>query len=183
MVNYFNSQHNSSRLMKSLTPFPWPDVQSDFELHRHGKILVRESSSCFGFQIAASNPVPHPTLYFALHQEPSGAANKPVQFGVRIDLESGEIWDMANRSGVIGTLDCEALQSDLISHPLSLRWEVEHTGSVLIPRLHIGHEEWLYPSLLFPGECHFVATTGHNLRGTPTSTVFSPGYVWCQDHI
>jgi hypothetical protein len=36
---------------------------------------------------------------------------------------------------------------------------------------------------LFPGECHFVATTGHNLQGACTSSLFSPGYVWCQDKL
>ena len=184
MVNY-SKLETSPRThlypMNTLDSTPWPEVQAGFELHHHGKILVRECTNWFGFQISASNPVPHPSLYFTLHQEPS--TPNPVQFGVRVDLETGEIWDIANKCGVIGCLEQGLWPKSDDPYPITLRWEVEHTGSVLIPRLHIGDEEWLYPSLLFPGESHFVATTGHNLEGSSTSALFSPGYVWCQDRL
>jgi hypothetical protein len=168
--------------MKSSIATPWLSTQSDFSTSCHGKIRVRQCSTSFGFQIHACNPLPHPTLVFALSQvvEPGG---KSVQFAVRVDLESGEIWDIANSTGVIGWLDRELWPSVTEEYPLVLRWEVEHTGSALIPRLLIGEEEWLYPSVLFPGEATFSAVTGHNLAGATMRDVFSPGYVWCQDRL
>ena len=169
--------------MKTLPNSTWPELHADFSLHNHGKILVSASTNWFGFQISACNPIPHPSLYFTLHQENVSPGVKPVQFGVLVDFETGEIWDIANRSGVIGCLEQSLWPNSEEAYPITLRWEIEHTGNVLIPRLNIGDEEWLYPSLLFPGDCHFVATTGHNLPDEPTSTVFSPGYVWCQDSI
>ena len=168
--------------MKSpAAPF-WPNLQRDFSTHCHGRILIRECSSHFGFQIHAANSVPHPTLVFALTQAPE-TKRKAVQFAVKVDLESGEIWDIANRTGVIGWLDSDLWPSVTEDYPLILRWEVEHTGDALIPRLMIGQEEWLYPSVLFPGESTFVATTGHNLTDVEMRDVFSPGYVWCQDRL
>lgn len=168
--------------MKSSVASPWLSTQSDFSTGGHGKIRVRQCSTSFGFQIHARNPVPHPTLVFALSQVPE-AGGKIVQFAVRVDLESGEIWDIANNTGVIGWLDRELWPSVMDEYPLVLRWEVEHTGSALIPRLLVGEEEWLYPSVLFPGEATFTAVTGHNLAGAQMRDVFSPGYVWCQDRL
>ena len=169
--------------MKTFAAPSWPDLKGEFHLHHHGKIQVRERTSWFGFQIRASNPVPHPSLIFTLHQEPLTSNRKPVKFGVRVDLETGEIWDIANKSGVIGSLDRDLWPKEGGKFPITLRWELEHTGHVLIPRLHVGDEEWLYPSLLFPGDCHFVAMTGHDLDDVQNDDVFSPGYVWCQDSL
>jgi hypothetical protein len=168
--------------MKSPTISHWPISKSDFSTHCHGKIRVRECSTSFGFQIYAANPVPHPRLIFALSQAPE-AGRKAVQFAVKVDLETGEIWDVANKTGVIGWLDRELWPSVTEEYPLVLRWEIEHTGSALIPRLVIGEEEWLYPSVLFPGEAIFAAVTGHDLPEVAMRSVFSPGYVWCQDRL
>lgn len=166
-----------STIASSLTP-----KQSDFSTRCHGKIRVHERTSSFGFQIYAANPLPHPALIFALSQAPK-AGGKAVQFAVKVDMESGEIWDVANHSGIIGWLDRALWPSATEEFPLVLRWEIEHTGGALIPRLMIGEEEWLYPSVLFPGEAAFAAVTGHNLPGVEMRQVFSPGYVWCQDRL
>jgi hypothetical protein len=168
--------------MKSPAASSWPQLQRDFSTHCHGKIRIRECTSHFGFQIHAANAVPHPTLVFALTQTPE-SKRKGVQFAVKVDLETGEIWDVANRTGVIGWLDHDLWPNVTEDYPLILRWEVEHTGDALIPRLMIGQEEWLYPAVLFPGESTFVATTGHNLTDVEMREVFSPGYVWCQDRL
>jgi hypothetical protein len=145
-------------------------------------VKVRQCTTSFGFQIYAAKPIPHPSLIFAVSQG-RVPGRKAVQFAVKVDLESGEIWDVANDTGVIGWLDRDLWPSATEEFPLVLRWEIEHTGSALIPRLTIGEEEWLYPSVLFPGESTFAAVTGHNLAGSEMTDVFSPGYVWCQDRL
>ena len=64
-----------------------------------------------------------------------------------------------------------------------MRWEVERSGSALIPRLHVGDEEILYPSQLFPDDAVFVAFSGHDLEEVDPRAIFSPGYLWCQDRL
>ncbi|MFZ4763514.1 MAG: hypothetical protein ACOYMN_01070 [Roseimicrobium sp.] len=168
--------------MKSPAVQTWLAAQGDFSVHFHGKVRVRQCTNWFGFQIRARLSLTRPSLVFALSQLAEGT-RKPVQFGVRVDLDSGEIWDVANQTGVIGWLDRDLWPNGEEEFPLLLRWEVEHTGRALIPRLQIGAEEWLYPSVLFPGEASFSAMTGHTLRGAEQHEVFSPGYVWCQDKL
>lgn len=168
--------------MKSTVASSWPSKLADFSTRCHGRIRVRDCTSSFGFQIHAANPLPHPVLVFALSQAPE-IGRAAVQFAVKVDLESGEIWDVANNTGVIGWLDRELWPSLTEDYPLVLRWEIEHTGGALIPRLVIGDEEWLYPSILFPGEAMFAAVAGHDLAETDMKDVFSPSYVWCQDRL
>lgn len=168
--------------MKSSIASIWPATQRDFSTRCHGKVRIRECTTSFGFQIHAANPMQHPQLIFALTQAPE-AGKKSVQFAVKVDLESGEIWDVGNGTGVIGWLDRELWPSVTEEYPLVLRWEIEHTGSALIPRLVVGEEEWLYPSVLFPGEAIFSAVSGHNLPGMDMRDLYSPGYVWCQDRL
>ena len=169
--------------MKSSVASPWPALQNDFETRCHGRIRVKDCTTSFGFQIHAANPLPHPSLIFALSQGYEPGVTKTVKFAVKVDLDTGEIWDVANNTGVIGWLDRELWPSEADEYPLTLRWEIEHVGEALIPRLVIGEEEWLYPSVLFPGEATFSATTGHNMSEVEMKDVFSPGYVWCQDRL
>jgi hypothetical protein len=166
-------------MISSPTP-TWLAPHSHFSMREHGRIRVSDGTDWFGFQIRASNLIVHPSLIFALAAEGAG---KTAHFAVRIDLDTGEISDVANNSGVIGWLEQDLWPSSDEEYPLLFRWEVEHRGGALIPRLQIGDEEWLYPSVLFPGEAHFTATAGHNLDEAEMSSVFSSGYVWCQDRI
>ena len=169
--------------MKALTISAWPDLKGQFNIDEHGKIRVRKCTSWFGFQIRARNSVPHPALLFALLHQNVNEKSADVMFGVRVDLENGEISDIANHTGIIGTLEEDLWPNHEEEFPIMMRWEVEHTGDALIPRLHIGSEEWLYPSVLFPGDSNFIATTGQDRDQAVSSSVFSPGYVWCQDRL
>ncbi len=169
--------------MRTLDLPTWPEIHDLKNQQSHGKINVQERTLSFGFQIHARTPIPPPSIVFTLSQI-SGETNRaPVKFGIRVDFESGEIWDIANKSGVLGFLEKDFWPSQEGEYPIALRWEVEHTGHVLIPRLIIGDEEWLYPSLLFPGNSEFIAMSGHDMEDTDNSAVFSAGYVWCQDRI
>lgn len=170
--------------MKLPSDTPWSPASTlrDVSAQCHGRIRVRCCTRNFGFEIRACNPVSHPSLVFALVED-SRASQHPVQFAVRVDLESGEIWDIANNTGVIGWLELDDWKSASEEHPLVLRWEIERAGDALIPRLQIGDEEWLYPSVLFSGDAPFAALSGHDVEGLAHREVFSPGYVWCQDRI
>ncbi|HSI62895.1 MAG TPA: hypothetical protein VLE43_07240 [Candidatus Saccharimonadia bacterium] len=170
--------------MKLPSDSPWPSATTscDVSAQCHGRIRVRYCTKSFGFEIRACNPVSHPSLVFALVEDSRGRQN-PVQFAVRVDLESGEIWDIANNTGVIGWLERDLWPSSEEEYPLVLRWEIERAGDALIPRLQIGDEEWLYPSVLFSGDAPFAALSGHNIEGLAHRDVFSPGYVWSQDRI
>lgn len=146
----------------------------------YGKISVTEATSSFGFHIRACNSLSHPTLFLALTTLDS---LQPVTFAVRVDLESGEIWDIGNNTGVLGWLDRDLWPDASEDYPLVLRWEIEHTGHSLIPRLLIGEEEWLYPSIAFPGDADFTALAGHDMEDSTISAIFSPGYVWSLDRL
>lgn len=146
----------------------------------YGSISVTDVTSGFGFQIRACNPLAHPSLYLALTTLDTA---QPVTFAVRVDLESGEIWDIGNNTGVLGWLDHDLWPNASEDYPLMLRWEIEHTGNSLIPRLMIGEEEWLYPSIAFPGDANFTALAGHDLQESGINEVFAPGYVWSLDRL
>ncbi len=146
----------------------------------YGKISVTEVTNGFGFHIRACNPLAHPSLFIGLT---TLNALQPVTFAVRVNLESGEIWDIGNNTGVLGWLDRDLWPSATEEYPLVLRWEIEHTGHSLIPRLLIGEEEWLYPSVVFPGDADFTALAGHDMEDLTISDVYSPGYVWSLDRL
>lgn len=167
--------------MKTLTSSHWPDVLQAFRISGHGRIQVSKATLSFGFQIRARDVVPHPSLVFGLAQIHS--PGQAARFSIRLDLESGEVWDAANDCGLLGHLSTANWPSRDQEHPLVLRWEIERNGTALIPRLHIGDEEILYPSQHFPDEASFVAFTGHDLEEVDRSAIFAPGYVWCQDRI
>lgn len=146
----------------------------------YGCIEVTEVTSGFGFHLKACNPLSHPSLFLALTAQGTSQA---VTFAVRVDLESGEIWDIGNNTGMLGWLDHDLWPNASEDYPLILRWEIEHTGHSLIPRLMIGEEEWLYPSVAFPGAARFTALAGHDLPDATIGDIFSPGYVWSLDRL
>ena len=152
--------------MKTLPAPHWPPVLESFRIRSHGRISVRKCPQRFGFQIRARDCVPHPALIFGIAQVESD--QQRVRFAVRLDLESGEIWDAAHGTGLLGSLE-------------HANWP--SPDAVLIPRLHVDGEEFLYPSQHFPGEGPFVAFTGHDMDEISASHIFSPGYVFCQDSL
>ena len=124
---------------------------ANFDLASFGQLNVPAQPLRFGFQvdiIPAQFESPH--LLFGLvsrTRTPEGKT-RSVGFAVRVDLTNGEIWDMANDSGLIGWLESRGdLGRFTDEEPMLLSWEVEHLGSALIPRLQIGGEEWLYPAV------------------------------------
>lgn len=168
--------------MKLPSDATWLPQTREISAQCHGRIRVNDDTRSFGFQIRARNPLGHPSLVFALVED-SRSGHPPVKFAVRVDLETGEIWDIGHNTGIIGWLERDLWPCAGEEHPLLLSWEIERAGDALIPRLQIGEEEWLYPSVLFPGSAPFAALSSHSLEGASHRDVFSAGYVWCQDRI
>jgi hypothetical protein len=59
-----------------------------------------------------------------------------------------------------------------------ISWEVEHLGSALIPRLHIGGEQWLYPALSCPDNLIMDTLAGAAGDKGSTMTAFMHPAVW-----
>lgn len=158
----------------------WPATLDQYTISQHGRVMVHEGTTSFGFQMRVENVDVRPSLVFALT---TNKINDLGQFAVHIDLTTGEISDIANKTGVIGWLEQDIYEAIDESHPLMLRWEVEHIGGALIPRLQIGDEEWLYPSVLFSGKAKYTAVAGYHTPLNHAGSMFSPTYVWCQDRL
>jgi hypothetical protein len=138
--------------MHSPTSFMSPELSfANFDLTSFGQVPVPSHPLRFGFQVdIVPSQAPSPHLLFGLagHVKEASGHSRSVGFAVRIDLSSGEIWDMLNDTGLIGWLECrDRMDQFTDEEPMLLSWEVEHLGSALIPRLQIAGEEWLYPAV------------------------------------
>lgn len=144
-------------------------VFSGFDLVSFGDILVPPHPLRFGFQV---DIVPSQNecrqVIFALLSQAEGNTSKNAGFAVRVDLETGEVWDLLNDSGLIGWIE-KPMSAFSEEEPLMFSWEVEHFGSALIPRLQIGDEVFLYPALYHnPGlKMSTVAGSEANLDSVP----------------
>lgn len=166
-------------VMSSSIAASWSALHEHHTIRDHGNIHVHGLTSHFGFQIHALPEGGISSLMFGLLHENSAKGG----FAIRLDLASGEIWDIANDSGILGWFGQGLPIRQKSLEPLLLRWEIEHRGGALIPHLQIGDEEWLYPSVHFPAHASYRAITGWN-RQTPADTErFTPGCVWCQDRL
>lgn len=134
---------------------PTPVISSDsafacFDLVGFGQVTVPEHPLRFGFQVdIIPSQAPTHLLFGLITRVRDGRfSGRSHGFAVRVDLETGEIWDALNDSGLIGWIHSpETLNRFTDEEPMLLSWEVEHLGNALIPRLQIANEEWLYPTL------------------------------------
>jgi hypothetical protein len=135
---------------------PAPLVSSElsfasFELVSFGQINVPTHPLSFGFQVdVVPSQIQTSQILFGLVSRIRDESGKIRShgFAVRIDLETGEIWDMINGSGLVAWLDSPStLYRFTDEEPMLLSWKVEHLGNALIPRLQIAGEEWLYPAV------------------------------------
>src|SRR4051812_41478987 len=101
--------------MKSIVSPEWPAVLEAYRIRSHGRIQVRKLTQRFGFQIHAGDCLPHPSLLFGLSQVDS--SGHTARFAVRIELDSGEIWDAAHGSGLLGHLEQASWPSRNEEHP------------------------------------------------------------------
>jgi hypothetical protein len=153
-----------------------------FDVLNFGAISVPAKPSRFGFQLDVSPSSELRQVAFGLVQkDESYAAGKRVGFGVRIDLERGEIWDIVNGSGLIGWVE-SPLGSNGEGKPESflLSLEIERLGSALLPKLQVGGEEWLYPAVRSLDELELIAVAGCDGDAVSETTLTKPTIWW--DH-
>ncbi len=158
-----------------------PEVSSHFNLDSHGLIRVRQRTRRFGFEVQVEDLQLQPSLIFGMARMDGTKDN--ARFAVRLELSSGEIWDAAHDTGMIGVLDPTPYPGREELHQLKLRWTIERAGDALIPRLHLADEEFLYPAVRLLDDAPFVAFTGHDALELESAAIFSASHVWCVDGI
>src|SRR5258708_5561388 len=104
--------------MKTTVSPNWPEVLQAFRIRSHGRIQVLRLTQRFGFQIRARDTVPHPALMFGLAQVDGNGRN--ARFAVRVEMDSGEVWDAANDGGLLGFIEHANWPSRDEAHPLVL---------------------------------------------------------------
>lgn len=140
--------------MHTPTTFVSPEMAfASFDMVSFGILEVPPHPLRFGFQVDIIPEESPRQIMFGLvsrHRSPEGKTSS-VGFAVQFDLQTGEVWDLLNDSGLLGMIPDVDLFLGQFSdeEPMLLSWEVEHLGSALIPKLHIGGEEWLYPAIGF----------------------------------
>lgn len=169
--------------MHTPTVFVSPEMAfASFDLISFGTLEVPPHPLRFGFQVDIVPDDSPPQIMFGLvsrHRSREGKM-RSVGFAVQFDLKTGEIWDLLNDSGLLGIVpEPEAFLSQFSDEePLLLSWEVEHLGSALIPKLHIGGEEWLYPAIGFrEGMAMETIAGGAGDHGSTLTTFLHPA-VW-----
>jgi hypothetical protein len=165
---YKRSPHTCRPAMFPTKPQPLtlPDVEFEaFDVLNYGSVAAPAKPSRFGFQIDVSPSAELGQIVFGLMQEPQRVGVPRIGFGVRVDLERGEIWDVVNGSGLIGWVEAP-LGSTADGKPESILFslEIERIGSALLPKLQVGGEEWLYPAVRSLETFEFTAIAG--CRGT-----------------
>lgn len=137
-----------------------PGMES-FDWVGFGTLSVPAEPVRFGFQLDMVPPFDQPEVSFGVIQKDIDTNTFKMGFAVRIDFERGEIWDLANNMGLIGWLEHPyGLQGYSAEEPMLLSWEIERIGSALIPKLQVGGEEWLYPSIRSPEALELSAVAG-----------------------
>ncbi len=169
--------------MQAPTALVSPEMAfASFDLVSFGTLEVPPHPLRFGFQvdiIPAESPAQ--IMFGLVSQERNrGGKVRTHGFAIRLDLATGEIWDLLNESGLIGMVEePETFYSRFTDEePMLLSWEVEHLGTALIPRLHIGGEEWLYPALTCPEGMVMDTLAGAAGDKGSTMTAFLHPAVW-----
>jgi hypothetical protein len=169
-------------LTQSISFLPIANIES-YEIQAFGTQAIPAAPARFGFQVDVQADAGMKQILFGLiSTETPSRAQQPIGFGVRIDLERGEIWDAVNDTGLVGWLEEHLAEFSETGHIL-LSLEIERTGNALLPKLQVGGEEWLYPAVRSIDAAELSAIAGFNNDGqvlTPTNTVFSNPSLWSE---
>ena len=79
-----------------------------------------------------------------MEPEALGSGARCPGIGVAVDMRTGLVTDVVNDQGVLGYLETAPVETD---GPLHVRIEVEMIGRVLLPRIFVGADVILHPSL------------------------------------
>jgi hypothetical protein len=154
-----------------------------YDWFTYGSLALPQKQVRFGFQLDYVPPsFGSPEIVFGLVQRNPDNGSIVNGFAVRFDMESGEVWDLINESGLIGWVE-NPLGHHAYSDedPMLLSWEVERLGAALIPKLQIGGEEWLYPSVRCPGDSELTAIAGCTSGDGAPDEMFLHPAVWRED--
>ncbi len=155
----------------------------NFEWVGFGKLNVPAAQLRFGFQLDIAPKAPFPQIVFGFVERDSHAGALGRGFAVRIDLDRGEIWDIANGSGLVGWIEHPlGMAAFDEEEPMLLSWEIERIGSVLIPKLQVGGEEWLYPSIRCVEALRMSAIAGSDTSDVNPHDLFMHPALWGEEH-
>jgi hypothetical protein len=164
---------------------PLPALES-FEIESYGTLGIPSGPVRFGFQVDLAPNILLQEVVFGLVEQSGNADDKPIGFAVRLDLQRGEVWDLANDSGLIGWVD-QPIGYTIAGgdEPILLSLEIERVGSAFLPKLQIGGEEWLYPAIRSTAAVNLVALGG--FKATPSNNlspkeIFANPSVWCEEN-
>jgi hypothetical protein len=170
------------------SPVTLPDAElTAFDVLSFGTLQTPSKPTRFGFQLDMNAQPGLGQVVFGLIQSNGDRSQKGrIGFGVRIDLERGEIWDVVNDSGLVGWVQESLSPSDSKDfEPLLLSLEIERVGSALLPKLQIGGEEWLYPAVRSVDGIELTAFAGTTVRssvqGLSGDHVFTKPSLWTEE--
>jgi hypothetical protein len=153
-----------------------------FDLVSFGTIEVPAHPLHFGFQVDIIPELAPYQIMFGLvsRQKMTNGRFCSAGFAIHLDLVTGEVWDLLNDNGLLGSIpDHELFFSKFTDEePMLLSWKIEHLGTALIPKLHIGNEEWLYPAIGFRQGMLMETIAGASGDFGSTLTAFHHPAVW-----
>lgn len=135
----------------------------EFSVESLGHLIVPDHPIRFGFQIdVVPENCPSQVIFgLVAHDPANGGPTRSYGFAVRIDLENREIWDVLNGAGLVGWVEHPlGLAGFTDEEPLLLGWEIELHGHNLIPKLQVGAQQWLYPTIHCPQATTMEAIVG-----------------------
>jgi hypothetical protein len=181
MNGYFSiiitsSMHQPTNLTSTEMAF------SRFDLVSFGTVEVPAHPLHFGFQVdIIPELAPHQIMFglVSSHKSANGKSSS-AGFAIHLDLLTGEVWDLLNDNGLLGILQDHEMFFSRFSdeEPMLLSWKIEHLGTALIPKLHIGDEEWLYPAIAYRDGMSMQTLAGAAGDFGSTLTAFHHPAVW-----
>lgn len=130
---------------------------SGFSLVSFGELTVPDHPLRFGFQVDLVPQQTEATAVVVGLLDASPGSQRG--FAVKVDLQTGEVWDLLNDSGLIGWVE-RPMEGFSDEEPMLISWEIEHYGSALIPKLQIGSDTFLYPALRYTEGMSMRTLTG-----------------------
>jgi hypothetical protein len=153
-----------------------------FDLVSFGAVEVPTHPLHFGFQVDIIPDVAPHQIMFGLVSRHKSADGRSYSagFAIHLDIVTGEVWDLLNDNGLLGIIpDHELFFSKFTDEePMLLSWKVEHLGTALIPKLHIGGEEWLYPAIGYQNSMLMQTLAGASGDYGSTLNAFHHPAVW-----
>jgi hypothetical protein len=133
-----------------------------FAIRRAGEILLPAKRGEVVFSGSFSHRNRSQEIFLALVETTSmGKGERSPGIGINIDLQTGLIMDLLNDQGVLGYLPRRTLAPH---QDIPFRIEMELIGRVCVPKMVIGGESFLHPSLYLETRGSLSALTGTSLH-------------------